>query len=662
MRIKKETIDQIYNSIDIVEVVGDFVSLKKRGANYAGLSPFTNEKTPSFYVSSAKQIFKCFSTSKGGDAVKFLMEVDNLTYVEALKYLAKKYSIEIQYERTATDEEMQQQSDKDALFIVLNYAKDYYRQILFENPMGQAVGMSYFKERGLNEKTINDFELGFALDGWDNLLKDAKSKLHSEEILEKAGLIKVQESGKKFDFFRNRVMYPIHNMSGKVVALAGRILNNEKGIAKYINSPETELYHKSKVLYGLFQAKNAIRTEENCLLVEGYMDVISLYQAGIMNAVASSGTSLTEEQVKLISRYTKNVTVLYDGDTAGIKAAIRGTDLILDSGLNIKVLVFPNGHDPDSYVQEVGETAFKEFLKKNAIDFITFKTEILLKDASNDPIKKSEVIHEVVNSIAKVKDNIQRSVYFKKCSQLLDIDEQIIISEYNKIQLSNRKKEVAEAEKKQSQEYSNSDPDFPAENTITEFGEYNELQNAQPLFSSINPYELAEREIVRILIEYSQLAIDENQTPLYKSLFEILTTNNLQFEHSLYSRIIDIFRIETESGNTPNLGYFLNHPDKEIEQCLMEIITDKYELSKSWEELYSVFIPGKDQDKFSLLTKSIIRFQFEKTRNLIRENQNKLMKIDFHNLEEEAYLLESQKQLKIFQMQCAGQLGMVVSG
>ncbi|TAE65995.1 MAG: DNA primase, partial [Bacteroidetes bacterium] len=341
MRITKETIDQIYAAIDIVEVIGDFVALKKRGANFMARSPFVNEKTPSFSVSPSKQIFKCFSSGKGGDAVKFLMEAEKMTYVEALKYLANKYNIELKYDQTLTDEQQELQVEKDAMFIAMEFAKNYYKDILFNNETGKAVGYTYFIERGLDKETIETFELGFALDQWDHFLNTAKNAQYNVDILEKCGLIKTSESGKKFDFIRNRVVYPIQSAAGKIIAFAGRILTNEKGQPKYVNSPETELYNKSEVLYGLFQAKNEIRSENNCLLVEGYMDVISLYQAGIRNVVASSGTSLTPGQIKLISRFTENVTVLYDGDAAGIKAAIRGTDLLLDSGLKIKVLLFP---------------------------------------------------------------------------------------------------------------------------------------------------------------------------------------------------------------------------------------------------------------------------------------------------------------------------------
>ncbi len=642
MRITRESIDQIYAALDIVEVVGDFVNLKKRGANFAGISPFTSEKTPSFYVSPAKQIFKCFSTGIGGDAVKFLMEVDKLTYVEALKYLAKKYNIEIQYDQQPSDEQNQEQSERDALFIVLEYAKNYYQKILFEHADGQAIGMTYFKERGLNEKTIKDFELGFSLNGWDNIINDAQKNQYSLEILEKAGLIKVGENGKKFDFFRNRVMFPIHNSSGKVVALAGRILGNEKGTAKYINSPETELYHKSYILYGLHQAKNTIRSEDNCLLVEGYMDVISLYQAGITNAVASSGTSLTEEQVKLISRYTKNVTVLYDGDAAGIKAAIRGTDLILDSGLNIKVLLFPDGHDPDSFVQEVGASEFRNYMKTNAKDFITFKTESLLKESANDPMKKAEVIREVVNSIAKVKDNIQRALYFKRCSQLLDIDEQVIISEYNKIQLANRKKETdGKAGEVSSVDVSLEIPVSPP----------------QPQISEFQGDEVVEREIARILIEYADFPIDE-QTNLYKNLFEY--TQNVEFKNRIVAKIFTLFQEELMNGNIPGLDYFLAHPDKEIEQYLVDLLTDKYELSNEWEKL-KIYIPGKDADKMLLLNKTLARFNFEKVNSQFKETLKKMSKTEAESVELDE-IMQTQIVLKNYQQQYAKELGLIVSG
>lgn len=643
MRITQDCITQILQATDIVDVIGDFVSLKKRGANFAGLSPFTNEKTPSFYVSPAKGIFKCFSTGKGGDALKFVMEVDKLTYVEALKYLAKKYSIEILYDKTEySDAEKNAQSEKDALFIILEHAKDYYKNTLLTHPDGNAIGKSYFTERGLSDKTIADFELGFALDSWDGFLNDNSTKQFNHELLAKAGVIKISENGKKFDFFRNRVMFPIHNITGKTIALAGRILGSDKGTAKYINSPETELYVKNQVLYGLFQAKQSIRTQDNCLLVEGYMDVLSLYQAGITHAVASSGTSLTEGQIKLIARYTKNVTVLYDGDKAGIKAAIRGTDMLLDSGLNIKVLLFPDGEDPDSFVNKVGATAFEEYLKTKAKDFITFKTEVLLKDSENDPLKKAEVIHEIVNSIAKIKDEIQRSLYFRKCSQLLDIEEQIIISEYNKIKLG-------EAKKLQQGQHQDT--------------EINSTPLLEPILdplslARVDSNEIAEREIIRILLEYANEQIEE-QT-LTQIMFSYL--QNIIFEDPIYAKIIAVFKVELEQNQLPTLDYFLKHPDKEIEERLINILTSKHELSDLWYDKYQILITPKDNDKLMLMNKSLARLNFEKFKKRNRDNQLKLNKLKDTDNDEIDTILDENIELKKYLQIYAIELGIVVSG
>ncbi|TAF74385.1 MAG: DNA primase [Bacteroidetes bacterium] len=642
MRITQDSINQILQAADIVEVVGDFVSLKKRGANYAALSPFTNEKTPSFYVSPSKGIFKCFSTGKGGDALKFVMEVDKLTYVEALKYLAKKYAIEVQYDKTEfSDAEKEAQSEKDSLFIILEHTKNYYKNILLSHPDGMAIGKSYFIERGLNDKTIAEFELGFALDSWDGLLNEPITKQFNQDLLAKAGVIKISENGKKFDFFRNRVMFPIHNITGKTIALAGRILGSDKGTAKYINSPETELYVKNQVLYGLFQAKQSIRNQDNCLLVEGYMDVLSLYQAGITNAVASSGTSLTEGQIKLIARYTKNVIVLYDGDKAGIKAAIRGTDMLLDSGLNIKVLVFPDGDDPDSFVNKVGATAFIEYLTKNAKDFITFKTEVLLQDSANDPLKKGEVIHEIINSIAKIKDEIQRSLYFRKCSQLLEIDEQVIVSEYNKIKLGEAKKQQEKAQNLEETLH------IDIENKIV-----------TDVFARTDSNEIAEREIIRILLEYADVQIEE-QT-LIQIMFSYL--QNITFEDPIYAKIIEIFKLELAQNQLPTLDYFMKYPDVTIEERLINILTSKHELSNLWYDKYQIYITPKDNDKMILMNKSLARLNFEKFKKRNRDNQLKLNKLSDAETEEINALLDENIELKKYLQIYAKELGIVISG
>lgn len=626
MRISQQSIQQITQTADIVEVVSDFITLKKRGANYAALSPFTNEKSASFYVSPAKQIFKCFSTTKGGDAIKFVMELDKLTYVEALKYLAKKYNIEIIYDKVENEDiDKAAQSERDSLYIIMEYAKNYYKDILANHPDGIAIGKTYFTERGLSDKTINDFELGFALDGWNNLIIDAEKNQFSLELLQKSGVIKTSENNKTFDFFRNRVMYPIHNLTGKTIALAGRILGSDKGTAKYLNSPETDLFKKSEVLYGLFQAKQSIRSQDVCLLVEGYMDVLSLYQAGITNAVASSGTALTEGQIKLIARYTKNVTVLYDGDKAGIKAALRSTDLLLDSGLNIKILIFPEGEDPDSYVNKVGSTEFINFLQKNSKDFISFKTEILLKDVSGDPIKKAEVIHEIVISISKIRDDIQRTMYLKMCSQMLDIDEQVIVSEYNKIKLK---------ENENSKE---------------------SLIFLYPLDSN----SLAEQEIVRILLEYAEEQMDDDKN-VCQFLFSYL--ENIQFEDPVFLQIIEVFKTELKENKLPTLNYFINFPDKIFEERLTTLLTDKHNLSDVWFDKYQIYVPKKDNDRTGLVNKSLARLNFEKLRKRLKENDIKLRNISFENIEETDNLLQENIVVKQYQQMYAKELGMIISG
>src|ERR1700744_2687337 len=389
--ITKPTIDRIMEAIDIVEVGDEFVQLKKRGANYVGLSPFSNERTPSFTVSPAKGIFKDFSSGKGGSAVTFLMEHEKLTYPEALKWLAKKYGIEVE-ETVDTAENKEAENHRESLMIVTAYAAKYFHESLLETDEGKAIGLSYFKERGFNNDTIKKFELGYSPDQWEAFTGQAIKDGYSAQYLEETGLCIKRDNGSLYDRWRGRVMFPIHSFTGRVIAFGGRTLKNDKSVAKYVNSPESGIYHKSSVLYGLYFAKKAIRDEDNCFLVEGYADVLSVFQAGIENVVASSGTSLTNEQIRLIGRFTQNITILYDGDAAGVKASLRGLDMILVAGLNVKVVLFPDGHDPDSYVRKMGTAGFKKHIEENKKDFILYKADLLLKDAGNDPIKQAEVI------------------------------------------------------------------------------------------------------------------------------------------------------------------------------------------------------------------------------------------------------------------------------
>ncbi len=437
-RIPKETVDQIIHHADIVEVVGDFVSLKKKGQNMWACCPFHHEKSPSFSVAPAKGLYKCFGCGKAGGVVQFIMDIEGTSYVEALKYLAKKYGIDVQ-EEEKTPEQQLAQNEKDSQFIVSNWAKDHYHRLLEHDEEGQSVGWSYLKQRGLNQTTIATFELGYSLDQWDNLLKSATAAGYEQKYLEKTGLVVVkeddngQDTGRRYDRFRGRVMFPIHNVSGRVIGFGARTLKPHDKTAKYLNSPESEIYHKSDVLYGLYQARQPIRSEEQCYLVEGYLDVLSLHQGGIKNVVATSGTSLTDGQIRLLKRYTDNVTVLYDGDAAGIRASLRGIDMLLEGGLNVRVVLFPDGDDPDSYIRKVGDQRFREHLETASQDFIQFKTDLVSREAAHDPVKKAEAIREVLQSISKVPDPIKRQVFLQQTSQAFGIDEQVLITEYNKL-------------------------------------------------------------------------------------------------------------------------------------------------------------------------------------------------------------------------------------
>ena len=424
--ISKNTIDKVYDQMRVEEVIGDFVQLKRAGSNYKGLSPFSNERTPSFMVSPVKQIWKDFSSGKGGNAIAFLMEHEHFTYPEAIRYLAKKYHIEIE-ENEQSNEEKAQADERESLYIVSEYAQQYFQDTLFNTEAGKAIGMTYFKERGFTEETIQKFRLGFSPDEWTAFTDNALAKGYQLEFLEKTGLT-IVNGDRKFDRFKGRVMFPIHSMSGRVLGFGGRILTNDKKQAKYLNSPESEIYHKSKVLYGIFFAKQAIAKADNCYLVEGYTDVIQMHQKGIENVVASSGTALTQDQIRLIHRLTPNITVLYDGDAAGLRASIRGVDLILEQGMNVKVCTFPDGDDPDSFARKTAYEDLVLYLENNATDFIRFKASLLMQEAQNDPIKKAETIRDMVESISKIPDLIKREVYVRECATIMDISEQVLFS------------------------------------------------------------------------------------------------------------------------------------------------------------------------------------------------------------------------------------------
>ncbi len=444
--ISKATIDTVYETARVEEVIGDFVQLKRAGSNFKGLSPFSDERSPSFMVSPVKQIWKDFSSGKGGNAIAFIMEHEHFTYPEAIRYLARKYNIEIE-ETEQTDEEKANTDNKESMYLVSEFAKNYFHNTLLHSEEGKAIGLSYFKERGFTNETISKFALGYSPETWDAFTKEALGKGYKLEFLESTGLT-IPKEDRPFDRFKGRVMFPIQSMSGRILGFGGRILTNDKKAAKYLNSPESEIYHKSKVLYGIFQAKQSISKQNNCYLVEGYTDVIQFNQAGIENVVASSGTALTPDQIRLINRLTKNITVLFDGDAAGLRASIRGIDLILEEGMNVKVCAFPDGEDPDSFAKKTSYDDLVAYLENNAKDFIQFKASLLMKDAKNDPIKKADLIREMVQSISKIPDRIQREIYIQECSRIMDISEQVLVSTLAQLV----QKDIAEVGKKQKQE------------------------------------------------------------------------------------------------------------------------------------------------------------------------------------------------------------------
>ena len=447
--ITKESIDKVYDAIRIEEVIGDFVQLKRAGSGYKGLSPFTNERTPSFSVSPSKQIWKDFSSGKGGNAIAFLMEHEHFSYIEAIRYLAKKYNIELE-ETELNDEEKEKANEKEKLFLANDFARDFFHQSLLESEEGKAIGMTYFKERAFTDETIKTFQLGYAIDQKSAFTDTALKKGIKLESLEKTGLTIVDEQQHKLDRFRGRVIFPILSMSGRVLGFGGRILSTEKKLAKYLNSPESEIYHKSNILYGLFQAKSFISKEDNCYLVEGYADVIQLYQRGIKNTVASSGTALTQEQIRLIHRFTPNITILYDGDSAGLKAALRAGDMILAEGMNARICTFPDGDDPDSFAKKNPLEDILEYFKENIQDFIRFKASLLIKEANNGPLKRADTIRNMIESISKISDNIKKEIYIRECAQIMDISEQVLFASLSQIsqqQLLKADKELQRSKK-----------------------------------------------------------------------------------------------------------------------------------------------------------------------------------------------------------------------
>ena len=627
--IEDKVIQEIKDRLDIVEVVGDFVSLKKSGSSYKALSPFTTEKTPSFFVSPSKQIFKCFSTGKGGDAIEFLKEVDSMTYIEAIKYLGEKYGVEI----NESESNYVVNTEKESLLIVLNKTKEFFKENLNSSD-GKSIAISYFDHRNISKEMVEKFELGYSLDKWDSLYNHLiKNQFEDNQIIN-AGLI-LENNNKKYDRFRNRIIFPIHNLSGKVIAFGARIIKDEKNQPKYINSPETSLYIKSKVLYGLYQSKNNIRKEDTCYLVEGYTDVISLFQIEINNVVSSSGTSLTNEQIKLISRYTKNITILFDGDKAGIDASLRGMDLILENDMNVKIVSFPEGEDPDSYSKKVGKDKFLEFIKLNETNLINYKINLLNTKYKNDPVKKSEMIFDIVRSISKIPNSIKRSVFLKEASNLLDINEQALISEMNKLLIGKENK------------FS------PTNNLIKE----DKKEDNKTITSAINFYE---RECVRMLVNYGTTDFEviglDRKSFIDYFLNEI---EDVEFENKNYLEIIEVFKKEFKKDKIIDINYFLTDEFADLKDDIIDLSANKYEISKQWRDKFNIHVSEETDSLKKTTYTNILRLKFRLIRKMINDNMQNLNTSDKVNVDEETIKLHNK--LKSAEIDIAKKLGNVTS-
>jgi DNA primase len=596
--IDRPTIERILDVAQIVDVVQEFVQLKKRGVNFLGLCPFHNEKTPSFTVSPSKEIFKCFGCGKVGNSVNFVMEHEHLTYPEALKYLAKKYHIEV-VEKELTQEELEKQNERESLLVVSAYAARQFTENLFQSDEGITVGLTYFKERGFRQDTLKKFEAGYAFEKRDAFSRKAIEDGYKQDYLVKTGL-SIQNEDRFFDRFSGRVIFPIHSLSGQVLGFGGRILRTDVKTAKYLNSPESEIYHKSRILYGMFQARKMITQEDKCYLVEGYTDVMSLHEACIENVVASSGTSLTQEQVRLIKRFTQNITILYDGDAAGIKASLRGIDLVLEEGMNVKIVLLPDGEDPDSYSKKVSNEKFLKFLKENETDFIRFKTQLLLSEANNDPVRKANLIKDVVKSIAVIPEAITRTVYIKECSTVLEISEQILYHEVTKL---HQQKNFQDRNKYPGPE------DLPVPPPVTVIPVKHE---------SVSWY--SEREIIRLLLkfgssEFERLISKEDGKEEVISVSDFIvreiTSDDLLFDNRICSKIYADFRFHVEHGLIAGDKQFVKHEDPEISSLSADLLADSHELSRIWKDKQT-YVETEEMKLKEIVGDAVLKFKSDK--------------------------------------------------
>ena len=639
--IAKTTVDQVYETARLEEVIGDFVQLKKSGSNFKGLSPFSDERTPSFMVSPVKQIWKDFSSGKGGNVVAFLMEHEHFTYPEAIKYLAKKYNIEIE-ETEQSDEQKEQANERESMYLVSDFAQQHFKEMLWDTELGKAIGLSYFKERGFTEETIKKFELGYCLDQWDGFTTAALDKGYQLGYLQKTGLTIVKEDAsnpnnpRKFDRFKGRVMFPIHSLSGRVLGFGGRILTNDKKAAKYLNSPESDIYHKSKVLYGIYYAKQAIAKEDNCYLVEGYTDVIQFHQRGIHNVVSSSGTALTPEQIRLINRLTKNITVLFDGDAAGLRASLRGIDLILEQGMNVKICTFPEGEDPDSFSKNNELEEVLQYLQENAKDFIQFKASLLVKEASDDPIKRADTVRDIVNSIAKIPDRIKKEIYIQECAQIMNISEAVLFNTLAQI----GKKDVADA-KKQARE---------------EQKAFDVVRN-EPVQEKVDVQFLLEQKIIELLLvygnhkeEFEDLILKENETgdlilepeslevKVYEKIYLDLQEDEIELANprfrAIYYQLIETLNQTEEFTVNSFIAELEQEAANDISSILME--EERYTLH-AWERK-DIYPKPKEKSVAQLVSETILTLRCflikkrmealqHKTEDLANDNRETLEEI-----------------------------------
>ena len=649
MAIPRETVEQILQAARIEEVVGEFVTLKKKGTNLWGVCPFHNEKTPSFSVNPARNIFKCFGCGKAGDSAKFLMEHEHYTYPEALRYLAKKYNIKIE-EKEQTAEEIMQQSLREKMFNINEFADKYFVDTLWNTEEGKTIGLEYFRERGYFDPIIEKFHLGYSPAEWDAFTKHAKQNGYADELLEQIGLSLKGQKG-LYDRYHGRVMFPIHNLTGRVIGFGGRILTNDKKSPKYQNSPESEIYDKKQTLYGIYFAKNAIAKNDECILVEGYFDVLRMHQIGIENVVASSGTSLTMEQIRLVKRYTKNITMLYDGDAAGVHAALRGTDMILSEGMNVRVVVLPPEHDPDTFGKEFSVEYVSNYLKENAKDFIRFKTELLLKDAENDPIKRGQVIRDIVETISVIPDSIFRITYVKECSRLLDMPEQTLTNELNKILRAKLKKTLG-----------------IDDNVVPETDTTTPPQQQENVEEQLPAGYYQERELVKLLLMYGKEMIvdervDENGDTVYEQvsvaqlIIDDIKMDDFQFTNAVNKKIFDIFDHALDEGRIPDDSFFVSHEDETIALLAADLLSTPYKLDQ-WHK-FGINVKREENMLRVTVLSSLYRYK-----DLIIEDRRKAVEEQLKaaaDPDDQFILLKQKKDLDDIRKQINERLGIVIA-